>query len=349
MARTRTKNNSFLDMLEDKYGTEILETKETLEESDKVRAISTGSLSLDVSIGVGGIPRGRITEIYGPEGSSKTTLALSVAKNATKVLYIDTEFGLDLSRITQIVGDIDTDKFILTKPVTAEEALEILQMGIVSKEFDLVVLDSVASLSSAREQELDDYLKTSGVGQIAKLLAVFLRKNMGVIRSSNTAVIFINQVRDSIGNPYGGFETPGGRALKHFASLRIQLSKSKTIMMKDGDKEIPVGIEVKYTTKKNKLSSPFQAFSYTLDFNKGIEYYKDVVEFASILGVIVKRGSWYAFEGETLGQGSVEVGNYLKEHKEVLDKIVKMVYTASESRKLDALKEGQYESEPESN
>ena len=290
-------------------------------------------MSLDVSIGVGGIPRGRFTELYGPESSGKTTLALSIAKDAlskgSTVLYIDAENGLDFSYIESIIGEFDKDKFILVVPESAEQAFQISEDAISSKDaegnavFNLVVLDSLGAVSPEKEQT--DSLTDANVALLPRVLTRFLRRNAFSLKEGNIAFLFLNQVRDKIGSYIAGYETPGGHALKHFAAVRIALTKGQAITQ-TSDKSKKVGINAKFLIKKNKLSAPFRGHYIPIMFGKGIDYHRDVLEFAKFLGVVKQNGSYFRFGEESLGQGAVKASRYLKENKEILDKIVEMCY-----------------------
>ena len=320
--------NTFISMIENRYGENIIDRNEEVLLRD-IKVIPTGSISLDISTGVGGIPRGKFTEIFGLESSAKTSLCLSIAKQALnlglRVLYVEPENTLDYKYIEAIVGTIDKENFILAQTETAEQALSICEAGVKSKEFQLIILDSVGALSSKAEQE-DDLEKTHYAG-ISKLLTLFLKRNAFDVRSDEVAFIFVNQVRDNIGNPYGGVSTPGGHALRHFLALRIQLSRKDTISVTvNKDLQDDIGINSRFVIKKNKLAKPFRTFFFPFMFGEGIDTVVDTVNFAEMLRILTKRGSYYAFEGVTLGQGVANTAKYLREHSETLDRIQKMCY-----------------------
>jgi recombination protein RecA len=238
--------STFLSDIVDKFGEAVL-----VEDTDKVDVIPTGSLSLDVSIGVGGIPRGKITEIFGSEGGGKTTLALSIVKNALKLglraLYIDAENMLDYGLLKDMIGeDLNKDQLVILNPDTAEDAFNMIEMGLQSGDFELIILDSVGSLAPKKEQ--DDEFEDANVGLLARLVSKFLRRNSHVVKEKNIALVLLNQVRAKIGAYMASFETPGGHALKHFTSLRISLSRGQE--MKVGNET--VGIMTKFVIKKNK-------------------------------------------------------------------------------------------------
>lgn len=313
------------DLLDDKYGEVFVASEE--KERDIIKSISTGSLSLDISTGVGGIPLRRFTEIYGAEGSGKTTLALSICANAIrngyKVLYIDPEIGVDFELARAIVGDFNKDNFVLIKPMTMEQSLEFAEAGVQSKEFHLIVLDSIGSM--APQKVFDDELTDANVALLSRLMTTWVQRNAFSLRNNDVAFVGINQVRDKIGSYLSTFETPGGHAWKHLLSLRVQLSKA-TDIEQDGNK---IGINTKFVIKKNKLAPPFRTFMLPIIFGKGIDTMRDVVEFGTMLGVIERGGSYYKFEGNTLGQGMNKTIEYLESNKETLDKIVEMCYNVT--------------------
>lgn len=319
-----------LAKLEKKFGKSIFVENE---KNDEVEVISTGSLSLDVSTGVGGIPLGKITTVYGAESSGKTTLCLEMARQAIlkgyTVGYIDVEQSLDYSYVQAILGDFDIDKLVIAQPETAEESLGIAEtfikgdkdLGIEPGQFKLVIIDSVAALAPIREKEKE--LTDSSVAGISKLLSLFFRRNSSLIRKNNVALVMVNQVRDNIGSYYGGYVLPGGHALKHYSSMIIFMSTGKKI--EKGDEV--VGMLCSYVIKKNKLATPFRSYSVPLMFGEGIDYYRDAIEFAEMMGIIKRRGAYYRFEDEQLGQGMQKSIEYLKSHPETLDKISKACYT----------------------
>lgn len=317
---------NFQEEIEDKYGDYIVfdESKD----KDIIRTISTGSLSLDVSTGVGGIPIGRFTELYGAESSGKTTLAVNICKTVVnsgkKALYIDAENTLDFSYIEAIVGNFNRSNLVLVQPETAEQSLSIAESGINSEEFEIIVLDSIGSLAPQKEKEKD--LTDANVALLPNLMTRFARRNAFAVRKGNTAFLGINQVRDKIGGYVTAFDTPGGHSWKHILSLKIMLSKAEDIVKQtDGRKDI-LGILSRFTIKKNKLAPPFRTFTLPIIFGKGVDYYKDVVEFSEMLGVIQKKSAYYYFEDVTLGQGKDKTAGYLLENPQILDKIVKQCY-----------------------
>jgi recombination protein RecA len=330
------QKSKFIEGLEEDYGAEIIVT-EVLED---VPAIPTGSIALDISLGIGGIPLRRITTLFGPESSAKTSLCLSISKSAMEmgynVLYVDVEQSLDHNYIRALIGDFDASKFVMVQPETAEQAMDICERGIASKEFGLIVLDSIGAL--APEKEKADELKDANVALVPRLLSKYLRRTMFSLRTSETAFIFVNQVRASIGSYVQTFEMPGGHALKHYSSVIIRLTKAQAIKVnkvkasaKDEDEEI-IGSYSKFVITKNKLAPPFRSSTFPLIYGKGIDTTRNLVDFGELLGVITRRGSYYAFDGEVLGQGLNKTIDYLNSHKEVVDKIREKVYNIMNSK-----------------
>ncbi len=289
-------------------------------------AISTGSLSLDTSLGVGGIPLRRFTEIFGAEGTGKSTLVLSIAKSAIaegrRVIYVDAEHGVDLAYANKIVGSevYDDDKFMLVAPETMEQSLQICETAIRSQQFGLIILDSIASMVA--QKVLDDDLNDSNVALLARKLTTFLMRNAYSLDYYDAAFIGVNQVRDKIGSQFPMLDTPGGHEWKHLASVRIKLQKASDI--ERGDEK--VGISTRFTVVKSKVSAPFRSFSIPIIFGKGIDSALDALYFANALGIVVKGGPYYKFEDITLGQGEAKSVEYLENNKLVLDKIRSLCY-----------------------
>ena len=319
MAKKKVK--TFDELLEEEFGEAIFdEKKDDLDEEEAIVAIKTGSISLDVSTGVGGIPLRRFTEIYGPEGSGKTNLALSVCRSVLKdgdeVLYIDPEQGVDMSLVRGVIGeDFNKDNFLLIKPETMEDSLRIAEAGIQSKRFKLIILDSIGSMSPIKVKV--DALTDDNVALLSRRMTIFVSRNLYDLRRSDVAFIGINQIRDVIGSYIKMFESPGGHAWKHAASLRILLSKAMDIEQ-DGEK---IGIGTRFTIKKNKLARPFRTHFIPIIFGKGVDSVRDTVEFATMLGILIKAGGWYKFEGETLGIGMDKTLEFLNNNPIILDKI----------------------------
>lgn len=284
--------------------------------------ISTGSLGLDLAMGVGGLPRGRITEIYGPESSGKTTIALLTIAQAQKeggvAAFIDAEHALDVVYAKKL--GVNTEELLISQPDTGEQALEIAEILVRSGGIDVVVVDSVAALVPRAELEGD--MGDSHMGLQARLMSQALRKLTGCISKSKTCVIFINQLRMKLGVMFGNPETTtGGNALKFYASARLDIRRISAI--KDGDDV--TGSRTRVKVVKNKMAPPFKQVEFDILFGEGISKEGDIIDIALQYGVIDKSGSWLSFEGEKLGQGRDNTRLFLKEHPEYADKIKKKV------------------------
>ena len=284
--------------------------------------ISTGSLGLDLAMGVGGLPRGRITEIYGPESSGKTTIALLTIAQAQKeggvAAFIDAEHALDVVYAKKL--GVNTEELLISQPDTGEQALEIAEILVRSGGIDVVVVDSVAALVPRAELEGD--MGDSHMGLQARLMSQALRKLTGCISKSKTCVIFINQLRMKLGVMFGNPETTtGGNALKFYASARLDIRRVSAI--KEGDDV--KGSRTRVKVVKNKMAPPFKQVEFDILFGEGISKEGDIIDIALQYGVIDKSGSWFAFEGEKLGQGRENTRLFLKEHPDYADKIKKKV------------------------
>ncbi|ACI17997.1 MAG TPA: recombinase RecA [Coprothermobacter proteolyticus] len=285
----------------------------------QVETISTGALTLDLALGIGGIPRGRIVEIYGPEGSGKTTLALHIIANAQKnggtAVFIDAEHALDPVYARKL--GVDVENLYISQPDYGEQALEIAEELSKSGAVDVIVIDSVAAL--VPKAELDGEIGDSFMGLQARLMSQALRKLTGIASKTGTAIVFLNQLREKVGITFGNPEvTPGGRALKFFASARIELRKSENI---GGSGDASEGAVIKAKIVKNKLAPPFRTATFDLYFGKGISWTASVVDAALIAGVIQKSGSWYSYNDIRLGQGKENAVSFLEEHPETLAEI----------------------------
>lgn len=283
-----------------------------------VDAIPTGSMSLDIALGIGGVPRGRIVELYGPESSGKTTVALHIIAEAQKqggeVAFVDVEHALD-PVYAKAIG-VDVDNLLVSQPSSGEEALEILEALVRSGAIDVVVLDSVAALTT--KAEIDGNMGDSNVGQLARLMSQAMRKLTPVLSKTNCVAIFINQIREKIGVLYGNPETtPGGRALKFYSSVIIDVRKGEPI--KEGSEQI--GNRTKIKIKKNKVAPPFKECEFDLIFGKGISRMGEVLDIAVELDIIKKSGSWFSYEGNKIGQGKEKVKVFLKENPDILKEI----------------------------
>ena len=284
--------------------------------------ISTGCLSLDVALGVGGVPRGRIVEIYGPESSGKTTLALHIVSEAQKnsgyAAFVDVEHALD-PEYAKVLG-VNTEDLLVSQPDTGEQALEITETLVRSGALDVIVLDSVAAL--VPKAELDGEMGDSHMGLQARLMSQALRKLTGTVSRSNTCVLFINQIREKIGIMFGNPETtPGGRALKFYSSQRLEIRRITTI--KNGTD--PVGNRVRVKVVKNKVAPPFKMAEFDIMYGQGISYIGDVLDLAVTGDIVQKMGAWYAYKDEKIGQGRENTKAFLKENHDLLSDIVKQV------------------------
>jgi recombination protein RecA len=283
-----------------------------------VEAIPTGSLSLDLAIGIGGVPRGRVTEIYGPEASGKTTLCQHIVAEAQKrggvCAYIDMEHALDPTYAEKC--GVDVDNLYIAQPDTGEQALEIAETLVRSGAMDAVVVDSVAALVPKSEIEGDMGDATMGVQ--ARLMSQALRKLSGAIKQTNTAMIFTNQLRQKIGVMFGNPETTtGGMALKFYASLRLDVRRIQTI--KDGQEV--VGSRTRVRVTKNKVAPPFREAEFDIMYNEGISKLGDMIDLGAQMEIIAKRGAFFSFNETRLGQGRENVKHFLKEHPEIADQI----------------------------
>ena len=286
----------------------------------KVDAIPTGSMGLDLALGIGGVPRGRIVELYGPESSGKTTVALHIIAEAQKqggeVAFVDVEHALD-PKYAAAVG-VDVDNLLVSQPNSGEEALEIMEALVRSGAIDVVVLDSVAALTT--KAEIDGNMGDSNVGQLARLMSQAMRKLTPLLSKTNCVAVFINQIREKIGVMYGNPETtPGGRALKFYSSVIIDVRKGEPI--KNGTELI--GNRTKIKVKKNKVAPPFKEFD--IIFGKGISRMGEVLDIAVELDIIKKSGSWFSYDGKKLGQGRDNVKKALEENPEMLKEIEQKV------------------------
>ena len=287
-----------------------------------VDAIPTGSLALDVALGVGGVPKGRVVEIYGPESSGKTTLTLSIIHQVQKIggtaAFIDAEHAFD-SAYAQKVG-VKLEDLLVSQPDTGEQALEIAETLVRSSAVDVIIVDSVAALTPRAEIEGD--MGDSHMGLQARLMSQALRKLTAVINKSNTCVIFINQIRMKIGVMFGSPETTtGGRALKFYASVRIDLRRIESI--KKG--EHIIGNRVRAKIVKNKVAAPFREAEFEIHFNEGISYEADILDLAVKQDIVEKSGAWFSYGGERIGQGKENVRKFLKDNPKILKKIEKEI------------------------
>jgi recombination protein RecA len=309
-----------MSIIEKKYGKGAIMFLSQNALAADVEVIKTGSILLNIALGVGGFPRGRVVEIFGPEASGKTTIALHAIAEAQKkggiAAFIDAEHALDPAYASRI--GVQIDRLLISQPTTAEEALDIVDTLVRSGSIDIVVLDSVAAL--APRMELEGGIGEPTVGLQARLMSQALRRLTGYISKTKTVAIFVNQLREKIGTNYGPSETtPGGRALKFYASVRLDVRKKDYI--RTGGEQI-VGAWTKVRVVKNKLAAPFKDADLELFYGEGISREGEILDLAEGAGVVKRSGSWYAFGEYRLGQGREGVRQFLKENPEVAQKIL---------------------------
>ena len=297
----------------------------------EVQAVHTGSLSLDLALGIGGVPRGRIIEIFGPESSGKTTVALHIVAEVQKTggtaAFIDAEHALD-PVYSKALG-VNIDELLVSQPDCGEDALEICEALARSGAVDAIVVDSVAAL--VPRQEIEGDMGQSMVGVQARMMSQAMRKLSGVISKSNCVVVFINQIREKVGVMYGNPETtPGGRALKFFASVRIDVRKTE--QLKDGNDVY--GNHVKCKIVKNKVAPPFRTAEFDILYGKGISRTGEILDYAILLDIIKKSGSWFSYNGERIGQGKENVRKLLETNPEFMNEIEEKVRAKSSDVKL---------------
>src|SRR4030081_244338 len=311
--------DSALAQIEKSYGKGAIMRLGDAPATRNVEVIPTGALTLDLALGVGGVPRGRVIEIYGPESSGKTTLALHVVAQAQKLggvaAFIDAEHALDPLYAARI--GVNTDDLLVSQPDTGEQALEIVDVLVRSQAVDIVVVDSVAAL--VPKAEIDGEMGDSHLGLQARLMSQALRKLTGAISKSSTSVVFINQLREKIGVMFGNPEvTTGGRALKFYASVRLDVRKIDTI--KNGLDV--VGNRVKVKVVKNKVAPPFKSAEFDILYNEGISYLGSVLDAGIDASIVEKQGSWFSYGEERLGQGRENVRDFLRSNPDITDQIV---------------------------
>ena len=290
--------------------------------SQMENVISTGCLSLDVALGVGGVPKGRIIEIYGPESSGKTTLALHIVAEAQKsgnyAAFIDAEHAID-PEYSKKLG-VDTEELLISQPDNGEQALEICETLVRSSALDVIVVDSVAALVPRAELEGD--MGDSHMGLQARLMSQALRKLTGTVSRSNTTVIFVNQIREKIGVMFGNPETtPGGRALKFYSSIRMEIRRITTL--KDGGES--VGNRVRVKVVKNKVAPPFKQTEFDLMYGQGISFEGDILDLAVSGNIIEKTGAWFSYDDMKIGQGRENSKQFLKDNNDILSEIIDKV------------------------
>ena len=331
--------------LEKQFGKGAIMKMDAAGYSSGIEVISTGCLTLDLALGVGGVPRGRIIEIYGPESSGKTTVSLHIIaeaqKNGGTAAFIDAEHALD-PVYAQKLG-VNISELYDSQPDNGEQALEIAESLVRSGAIDVVVIDSVAALTP--KAEIDGEMGDSHMGLQARLMSQALRKMTGVISRANTAVVFINQLREKVGVMFGNPETTtGGKALKFYASVRMDVRRIDSI--KGDDKEV-VGNRTRVKIVKNKLAPPFRTAEFEIIFGEGISQVGCILDLASEHGIIEKSGSWFSYNGEKIGQGRENTRKYLKEHPEVAAEVEKKIRAKFNAGAIDLLEEPHEEEEPE--
>ena len=325
MADDKSKQlNETLSQIEKQFGKGTVMRMGDREVVD-IPAISTGSIGLDIALGIGGVPQGRVIEIFGPESSGKTTLTLQVIAECQKAggtaAFIDAEHALDPLYAKKL--GVNVDELLLSQPDTGEQALEVADMLVKSQSVDLLVIDSVAALT--RRAEIEGEMGDHHVGLQARLMSQALRKITGNIQRSNATVIFINQIRMKIGVMFGNPETTsGGNALKFYSSVRLDIRRIGAV--KEGEEVI--GNETRVKVVKNKVSPPFTKAEFQILYGKGINVEGEIIDFGQKLGLIEKAGSWYSYDDEKIGQGKTNASNFLRENKKIRNALVKQIKAA---------------------
>ena len=325
MAEDKTKQlNETLSQIEKQFGKGTVMRMGDREVVD-IPAISTGSIGLDIALGIGGVPQGRVIEIFGPESSGKTTLTLQVIAECQKAggtaAFIDAEHALDPLYAKKL--GVNVDELLLSQPDTGEQALEVADMLVKSQSVDLLVIDSVAALTP--RAEIEGEMGDHHVGLQARLMSQALRKITGNIQRSNATVIFINQIRMKIGVMFGNPETTsGGNALKFYSSVRLDIRRIGAV--KEGEEVI--GNETRVKVVKNKVSPPFTKAEFQILYGKGINVEGEIIDFGQKLGLIEKAGSWYSYDDEKIGQGKTNASNFLRENKKIRNALVKQIKAA---------------------
>ncbi len=322
MADDRASKNKAIDValtqIEKQFGKGSIMRLGDRPEPVGFQAISTGAISFDAALGIGGFPRGRVVEIYGPESSGKTTLALHAIASAQAeggaAAFIDAEHAMD-AKYAKMLG-VNTDELLVSQPDSGEQALEIAEVLVRSGAIDILVVDSVAAL--VPKAELEGEMGDSLPGLQARLMSQALRKLTAIVSKSNTCLVFINQIREKIGVMFGNPETTtGGRALKFYSSIRVDIRRIASI--KEG--EVVVGNRTRVKIVKNKLAPPFREAEFDILYNQGISYEGDLIDLAVDRKLIEKSGAWFSYKGERLGQGRENAKQFMREHKEIADAI----------------------------
>ena len=318
MADDRINRNKAIDMaltqIEKQFGKGSIMRLGDKIDTTGVKSISTGSISFDAALGVGGFPKGRVVEIYGPESSGKTTIALhaiaQAQKNGGAAAFVDAEHAMDAS-YAKMLG-VNTDELLVSQPDSGEQALEIAEVLVRSGALDILVIDSVAAL--VPKAELEGEMGDSLPGLQARLMSQALRKLTAIVSKSNTCMIFINQIREKIGVMFGNPETTtGGRALKFYSSIRVDIRRIGSI--KEGD--VVAGSRTRVKVVKNKLAPPFREAEFDIMYNQGISYEGDLLDLAVERKLVEKAGAWFSYKGERLGQGRENAKQFLRDHPEI--------------------------------
>lgn len=326
-----------ISLIEKQFGDGSIMTLGKHSSSHEMSVINTGSVALDLALGIGGVPRGRIIEIYGPESSGKSTLATHIVANAQKkgglAAYIDAEHALDPSYAAKI--GVNVDELLISQPSSGEEALNIAEMLARSNAVDVIVVDSVAAL--VPKSELDGEIGDQFMGLQARMMSQALRKLAATLSKSNTCAIFINQIREKIGVMFGNPETTtGGRALKFYSSIRMDIRRIGSIK---GPDNTEVGNRVKVKVVKNKMAAPFQSAEFDIIFNEGISRLGSIIDLGSDYGVIEKKGTWFSYGGHRLGQGKEAARDELKKQPKIADEIEKAIFEIASKKGAVAKKE----------
>lgn len=316
-----------IDLIEKQFGEGSIMSLGQHSSSREFSVIKTGAVALDIALGIGGVPRGRIIEIYGPESSGKSTLATHIVANAQKAgglaAYIDAEHALDPGYAAKI--GVNVDELMISQPSSGEEALNIAEMLARSNAVDVIVIDSVAAL--VPKNELEGEIGDQFMGLQARMMSQALRKLTSTLSKSNTCAIFINQLREKIGVMFGNPETTtGGKALKFYSSIRMDIRRIGSIKGADNQE---IGNRVKVKVVKNKLAPPFQVAEFDIIFNEGISRLGSIIDLGSDLGVIEKKGAWFSYGGNRLGQGKESVRDELKKNPKLADEIEKGIAAAA--------------------
>ena len=326
-----------LSQIEKQFGDGAVMTLGKHSAAREVSVIPTGAVSLDIALGIGGVPRGRIIEIFGPESSGKSTLATHIVANAQKsgglAAYIDAEHALDPSYAARL--GVNVDELMISQPSSGEEALNIAETLARSNAVDVIVIDSVAAL--VPKNELDGEIGDQFMGLQARMMSQALRKLTATLSKSNTCAIFINQIREKIGVMFGNPETTtGGRALKFYSSIRMDIRRIGSIK---GADNVDVGNRVKVKVVKNKVAPPFQVAEFDILFNEGISRIGSLIDLGSDFGIIEKKGAWFSYAGNRLGQGKETVREELKKNPKLVDEIEKLVLAKAAAKAPSARQE----------